>query len=238
MSERSAPVIRIQLEKHPSADSLSIQKIDGFTCVVRTQDFKDGDLACYIPPDEIVNTSIHEFSFLANKGERVRIKSIRLRGIWSMGLLVKAPDWAKEGDNLYEYFQLEHYEPELKIVLGSGKVVSPPKKFAYLPKYDVENGRSAKYSSLFQEGEKVWCTEKIHGANMSVSFTDGKIYVHSRTQWPEEDDSVFWRATKGCPELISYCERNPDYLVYGEVYGGVQKSFNYDCERGEECSSI
>lgn len=230
MSTHSAPVIKINLEKHPNADTLSIVKIDSFQCLVRTQDWNDGELACYIPPDSIVDCSIPEFSFLGEGKSRVKTK--RLRGIWSMGLLVKVPDWAKEGDNLYDHFKVEHYEPELNLMM-SGNCRKTPSHYTQLSKYDIENGRSSRYQRCFTEGEIVWVSEKLHGANCSVVFTDGDIQVHSRTQWPDKsEDNLFWRAIEQSQAVVEYCRANPNHLVYGEVYGQVQKGFNYDITSG------
>ena len=39
---------------HPNADILSIVKVFGYTCVVRTQDWKDRSVGAYIPPDSAV----------------------------------------------------------------------------------------------------------------------------------------------------------------------------------------
>lgn len=98
--------------------------------------------------------------------------------------------------------------------------------------YDIENGRS-KYAKMFIEGETVWVQEKLHGSNCSVTFTDGQIQVHSRTQWQERDENnLFWKAILAQPKLLEYCEQNPNTLVYGEIYG-FNPGFKYDCKDGE-----
>ena len=78
-----------ELTKHPNADSLSILMVfDNYQTVVRTSDFIPGDLACYIPPDNIVPDT-PQFEFL--KGHR-HIKAAKLRGIMSQGLVLAAPE--------------------------------------------------------------------------------------------------------------------------------------------------
>jgi len=50
MSKHEIPVIEIKLEPHLNSDSLSLVLIDGYTVVVKTSEWKDGDLAIYVPP--------------------------------------------------------------------------------------------------------------------------------------------------------------------------------------------
>lgn len=225
MSTYSAPVVQLNKEVHPNADSLSIVNVDDFTVVIRTSDWEGIDRGVYIPPDSIVNADRPEFSFLGSG--KVRIKAKRLRGIWSMGLLVPAPYFAQVGEDLYEYLGIEHYEPPETFTMGG--CVSAPQRYKQLFKYDVENGRKLQTQRAFRPMELVHVSEKLHGANMSVVFTEGKLWVHSRTQWPEETDTdIFWNAAKQCQPLIDYCTANPDTLVYGEVYGQVQAGYGYD----------
>jgi len=92
-------VIEVNLEKHPDADSLSTCSIfgGGYTCIMRTEDWKDIKRAIYVVPDSLVDTTRPEFSFLAGEkrlyeveGRKVyaRIKAKKLRGIVSFGLCV------------------------------------------------------------------------------------------------------------------------------------------------------
>ncbi len=113
ISTHLVEVVKIKLEPHPNADSLSIVKVYGYTVCVRTEDWQDGDLGAYIPPDSIIDTTRSEFSFLnkdINK-PNVRIRVIKLRGIISMGLLIPAPSDSKEGDNVAGILGVRHYEP-------------------------------------------------------------------------------------------------------------------------------
>jgi RNA ligase (TIGR02306 family) len=152
-----AECVRIELGPHPNADKLEVARIFGFTCCVAKDQFKDGQLAVYIQPDSVVDSTRPEFEFLAGH-ERIRVK--RLRGIVSMGLLLPAPDGAQEGEDFADYFGVTHYEPPLP---GSscGEVEGGPVGI-YAPKYDVES--MFRHKHLFIPGEEVIATEKIHGA--------------------------------------------------------------------------
>ena len=68
-STHKVEVVKVKLECHPNANALSIVKIYNYQVCCRTDDWKDGDMAAYIPPDSLVDTTRPEFSFL-HKNEK------------------------------------------------------------------------------------------------------------------------------------------------------------------------
>jgi len=126
MSEFLVQVVQIgPVRKHPGADRLEITDIHGgYPCIIKIGDFKEKDLAVYIPVDAIVPDRA-EFKFLAPKDwepgaplpERYRrIKAKRLRGVFSMGLVVPMsvlpPGNYQVGDDVREILQIKKWEPE------------------------------------------------------------------------------------------------------------------------------
>lgn len=230
MSERIAEVIPVNLIKHPNADSLSINEYGGYTSVLRTEDWQGITQGVFIEPDTIVDASRPEFTFLDPNGGKVRIKAKRLRQVWSMGLLIPAPQGAKLGDNLYEQLGLEHYEPEMEHISTGGNWAKTPSNWQGVTKYDIDNGRSNKYANLFTPGEMISATHKLNGSNIGVVFSDGELHVKSRSGFRTKEDNIFWRCVT--PEMEKFCMENPDFMLYGEAYGQV-KGFKYDCQNGE-----
>jgi tRNA-binding EMAP/Myf-like protein len=117
MSEFKVEVVRIgEVVKHPHADSLSIVQVHGgYPCIIKTGDFAAGALAVYVPVDALVPVARPEFAFLAATGKAramERIKARRLRGIFSMGVLVAAPAGTVEGQDVRELMGVEKWEPE------------------------------------------------------------------------------------------------------------------------------
>lgn len=121
------------------------------------------------------------FAFLAGKtkGSFARIRAMRLRGIFSMGLIVRPDADMTEGAEVRERMGIGIYEaPE---VGGGGSYESgyPGRDPGCLPCYDIEGAR--KYHRLLAEGEEIVLTEKIHGANARFVHDGGEFWVGSRT---------------------------------------------------------
>lgn len=238
MSTHRIDIVKInEIVKHPNADSLGLVQIHGFTCAVRLGDFQPGDLAVYIEPDYIVPASTEHaagalFAFL---GDKRRIKAKRLRGTWSQGLLIKAPEGTAEGDDVMEQLGIKRWEPPMEFG-ADGDAERPCEHLAYAPKYDVDNWR--RYRHLFQEGELVYVTEKLHGASAKYAWREERMWCGSRTQWkrpPEEGKrpgDPWWQAFSQAPWIETWCKANPDCVLYGEVFGQVQ-DLRYDTERGQ-----
>jgi len=244
MSEFRIEAVRLgPIVKHENADSLSItQVMDGYPCIVKTGDFAEGEIAVYVPVDALVPTSRPKFSFLAkdsNSDGFARIKARRLRGVFSMGLLVKAPRGVKEGDDCQKLLGVEKYLPpaEREPVERLAKAKWPwwrvglarilPWWFAAkrkapgpsVPHYDIEGFR--KYKHLFSEGEPVCVTEKIHGAQFRAVFTGGKLHIGSRTVWGRSPESD-WGIVAKRYDLATKLREFPDMVLFGEIYGNVQ----------------
>jgi RNA ligase (TIGR02306 family) len=193
---------------------------DAYQAIIRTGDYKVGDLACYIPPDNILPDK-PEYAFLKGK---LRIKAQRLRGIVSQGLVIPAPDGAQEGDDVAEQIGLTHYIPHM---VGQGGVSSgfagdytsdPP--FAGR-KYDIDSW--FRYSSTLEEGTPVEISEKIHGANVRASYQNGKYWMGSRNFYRKQSSSsLYWKVLNRNKWLKRLCKNNPDCVVYGETFGWIQ----------------
>jgi len=228
MSTHRVEVIKLgKIGKHPNADSLEITQVWGYTVILRSGDFHEGDLAVYIEPDYVVPQGAEWCAFL---GDKTRIRTKKLRGIWSQGLLIHAPEGTKEGDDVMELLGITRYVPPLELS-ASGDSVAPCYELAYVPKYDLENWR--KYSDVFVESELIYATEKIHGANSRFAYVDGKMWAGSRTLWKKENPkSLWWQALIQNPWIEQWCQAHPGMVLFGEVFGQVQ-DLKYDAAKGQ-----
>lgn len=211
MADSSYEAIVFKLEKfedHPNADKLKLIRIpdSDYVYCCNYEQWADhlGKNVAWICPDTLAPVSNPEFAFLAmdakytkdgdTPGNYVRVKAKRLRGVLSYGLLVKAPEWAQVGDNLWEYFNLGHYNPDTapanqknanaKLGLISGEVAPPPQGIE-VPYYDIEN--FMKYGrKTFIQDEEVLVFEKLEGQNIASVYHEDAFHVKSRNEWKRE----------------------------------------------------
>jgi RNA ligase (TIGR02306 family) len=236
MSTHKCPVVPIKLEKHPNADSLSIVRVNSFVYCARTSEWENVPLGVWIEPDFMCSSDRPEFNFLAAthkvienngvKGYRIKVK--RLRGVMSMGLMIPAPEGAKEGDDMREHFGIVRYEPPMPLSTF-GEACKPPPGVRYV--YDVESAYN--FVHLFEENEEVVATEKVHGANARFAYVpEVGMFAGSRSEWKRNDPNIlWWKALANHPEIEEFCKNHPEVTVYGEVYGQVQ-DLKYNFQKG------
>jgi len=238
MTDFHVECVRVgKIDKHPNADTLGITHVGDYPVIVKLDDFKEGDLAVYVPVDAIVPNK-PEWAFL---GGHFRIKAKRLRGVFSQGLLMPAPLGVLEGEDCAVLLEIEKYEtPEEKAERSGGGPNNPRPRAAVpasLPRYtDLENVR--RWPNALREGEDVVITEKIEGENCGVTYERfpwwkrawnwfwcepmGRTIVRSRNQLKTEGKWVEVTASIDFEQL-------PDperYSIYGESYG-YTAGFNY-----------
>jgi RNA ligase (TIGR02306 family) len=228
-STHKVEVIRIdKIHPHANADSLGIVYVWDYSVCVRLSDWKEGDLAAYVPPDSVVPDT-EQFAFL--DGHR-RVRARKLRGVVSFGMLIQAPDGSSVGDDVAAQIGIEHYEPELHAgSFVSSDTASPPP--GYHPTYDVDTLRRHRY--MFSDGELVIPSEKIHGSNWRAVFIDGEFYVGSRNLWKKPSDKdMYWTAFYNEPKIAETLERHPGLTLYGEVVPCQKMGkvlFDYGCSK-------
>lgn len=177
MSKLIIEVCKIKtIEKHPNADKLSIVQVKGWHCIVGLNQYKPGDLVVFCPPDSVIPTAIidkYKLEYLRKNG---RIKTVKLRKFISQGLILDIPEgknW-KEGKDVAKELGIKKYEPPISSHLQmGGRIPTRKKRNPLFDKYtDIKNIKN--YDTVFNEGDRVVITEKIHGTN----FRAGRLPVH------------------------------------------------------------
>lgn len=260
MSDFEVPVVRIgTITKHPNADTLSITEVEGCPVIVRTTDFKEGDLAIYLPIESLIPEGkawVKEFcSHLKFKNGVHRLKAVRLRQVFSMGMVVPFAalgnkDRIQLSNDVSEQLGVTKYEePEDRVREPAG----PPKPKTFwgrvvgwirrklglqkkvkprlMPVYEVSHYRKSKH--VLQPGEEVIATEKIHGCNAAISFANDRLNVSShRVLRSVEDESRWWEAARRY-NLRETLKQKPDHVFYGEIFGPGVQDMQYDIPQGQ-----
>ena len=268
MSTLKVSIERVRsVQPHPNADRLDLIEVLGWQCVVSKDSFKVGDLCVYFPIDSVLPQPVEQAIFGIDskvKLEKSRVRTIKLRGAVSQGLAVHPqtlisllPYSIGEGDEVTEKLGVTKYEPPASGTLTVAHVKTSKKQTnPNFRKYtEIENGKN--YPDLFQEGEEVVVTEKIHGTN----FRAGRVPFSASTLWKKilqflglapkfefvygshnvqlQDKvlaSTYYDKNVYAEAVVKYGLAHKDnmfyipdgYVVYGEVYGdGIQKGYNY-----------
>ena len=215
---------------HPNADNLEIALVDGWKCIVKKGDFKAGDRVIYFEIDSLLPIT-PQFEFLrkyayVNKSwmpkelgvsEGFRIKTIKLRGEVSQGLVVPVPkdlELVVDSYDLTEHFKVLKYEVPLSKEFASHFAPGSGGKFpSFFPKTG-ETRVQNKFSSIQENKNRMFeVTRKYHG--MSISFY-AKL----------ADDLSFFERTKLTLANWFGFDMKPIYR-YGVCSHNVELKLNY-----------
>lgn len=260
---------------HPNADRLSIVKIRDYNCIsAKLEDgshrYEVGELVVYVPEGALVPEKLLRMGFWnEEKGQGIlagskgnRVKALKLRDIVSQGIIfpierrgdIVFVDTAGDkttlvdgwdGGNLVgmdvtEKLGITKYEPEIPASM-SGEVDSA---IEFADNYDIENIK--KYNEIFEDGEQVVFTEKLHGTNCRFIVTRDFIGVTSKGLGKQglifknnEKNKVSNVYVKMLEELMPqllkikedyYSQENAIDMIYiyGEIYGRGIQDLHYD----------
>lgn len=280
MSTFSCPLVRVDaISEIAGADKIEVAAVGGYQCVVGKAQFKAGDYAVYIPEGSVVPEAVLDSMGLKGKlsgAKKDRVKAIKLRGILSQGLLMDMKTYqALVTDDLLAGDEVNiinadcaatlgivKYEPPVPVHLGGGRMgpggipegcihIGP----SWTVNYDIENLK--KYPTIFEPGEMVSITEKLHGTFMAVGWrrdfehdelprkrglifskglgARGVVFRDTDTMRAE---NLYVRLAHDCGLLTAVAElvnNNAGYkaaYLLGEAYGDVQ-DLTYAHERGK-----
>lgn len=254
MSDWLVNLVKIdKFGKHPNADSLCITQIYGQNVIFKQGSLQVGDLAVYFPPDTVLPTDPSHPILLDNPGMKPGhvIEAIRLRGIFSNGMLVPAKV-------LLTKEQLDSIPLDTSVadLIGVTKAQdqgdslstkgNQERDYGYMPVYTDIDGYPKYRNKGYLDDKDVVLLEKIHGANGRICFRDGRLWVGSRTQIKAREEgytdgkerNLWWKVAddmelskkmellQNSPEFpenhILYGKDLSKTVLYGEVYGQVQ----------------
>ncbi len=246
--------VTFTLHPHSNADTLSIAKIDGtdWQCVVRTQDWASGCKGIYIAIDALLDPSRPYFAFLQKTASKKfedgrpghRIKTIRLRGALSQGLLIPPPEGASDvsAADLDAFLGIARYEPPIPVDMR-GEMIRSPGSFMVLP--HAENAKN--FPTMFSASDQVIVSEKIHGSSWRAGFVDdgrveGPIYIvgSHTTAKATEGGNIYSRIAREhaseakLREIASSYTFSRNFILFGEVFGQGVQDLHYGCGKNQQ----
>lgn len=243
-SDLVVPVVKIEnVREHKNSNNLDLCDILGWQVCIPKGKYKGGELVVYFPIDVLIPTEWSEKFGIKNylKGSnKDRVGCVRLRGEPSFGVIQEIPadvNWV-EGMNVADYFNCTKYTPPVR-VHGAGCGDAAPYDETINPYFskftDVQNGRI--YTDIFNEGEEVIFTEKIHGTNSRVGYINGKRVAASMSVIRKEPNdsndyktNPYWYpfTIDGVVNMLyDLSEDSNNVILYGEVYGRSIQTLDY-----------
>jgi RNA ligase (TIGR02306 family) len=224
----------LAVEKHPNADALDIVRVKGFRAIVKRDQWKVGDLIIFIEPDTVLPDAPWAAFY---KSKSSRVKAIKLRNVWSEGIVESTANIGYTGPmtpglDVAEVIGVRKYEPPIPQDL-SAKGNLP---FG-IPKTDEERIESLESPPW---GELCDLYQKIDGQSCSFYVKIGddtieegvlgrtleyKLECHNAYTQNQANLDILNRLRRFCIDhKVSLCLR-------GEQYGhGIQKmSINPHC---------
>lgn len=254
MSEFAVTIERIgEVCHHPNADRLDLAKVEGmsFQFIVGRDQYKVGDLVVYFPIDSLLPQEIIEKLGLVGKlhgPQKNRLKTVRLRGEISQGIVCKPEDvelftgMDSEHADVTEELKVTKYEPPESFMVP-GQRGQMPAYLKPLPDgvfvYDIEG--ADRHPDVIEHlmDMPVLITEKIEGSHFAAHLdADDKFVVCQRRYSIEEPEHV-WSKLAEKIELRLWMEclkMQLDCLVLtvrGEVVGPAVQG-NYYGLKGHE----
>ncbi|MFD3944024.1 RNA ligase (ATP) [Streptomyces sp. NPDC058579] len=238
---------------HPNADALELAQVGLYRAVVAKGAYRSGDVAVYIPEQAVLPAAlVDELGLtgrLAGKASD-RVKAVRLRGEVSQGIVCRPKALAdvdlvaaaSEGTDFAELLGITKWVPPIPPTM-SGDVEVAPDLLSWV---DIENLQ--RYPGIFEPGEPVVLTEKLHGSACLATYfaEDGRVQVSSKgfgskgLALQEDPRNLYWRAVigHGVPEVAARLAARLGARrvgLFGEVYGAGVQDLGYGANaRGED----
>lgn len=246
MSERvMARVVRVDaINPIEGADKIELAQIGGWKVVVKKGEFQVDRLAVYCEIDSFIPHTIApfltkpgQFPKVYNNVEGQRLRTVKLRGQISQGLLLPAMvavvafDGSKfdEGQELSEFFYegqdvtellgIQKWEPPAEFRAANAKGSFPH----FIPKTDQERiqNLSRSLEKWIAEGHRWQVTEKVDGSSMTVFYKDGEVGCCSRNlELKDDGTSTFWETAKAEKLVEKLISHGKNIALQGELIGG------------------
>lgn len=213
----------LDIQPIPGADAIECATVDGWKVVAKKGEFQIGQLATYYEIDSWIPQDVapflckdkREFNGVAG----ARLRTIRLRGQISQGLLLPAPEAANDGDDLTEALGIQKYEAPVSAQLAGVARGNFP---SFIPKTDQERIQNLRQdlAGWAETGFEWEVTEKLDGSSMTAYVMADTFGVCSRNlDLIESEGNSFWRSARANDLENILRATGRDIALQGELIG-------------------
>lgn len=223
------------------ADRIELAVIGGWQVVVRKGEFKVGDEVYYFEIDAFLPQGVEQFEHLMKSGVKTVVKedgstvtghvlkTVRLRGVYSQGLVISVGDFPKlKDEDVDDYFAdlgVFKYEKPIPSTLTGVVVGQYPEDLT--PKTDSNRVQNLGDEFLSSLDPNDWvATEKVDGTSATFIKQDGKLRICSRNLEFDvanlDETNVYLRMAQKYDLLNLMVDGQ---IIKGEIYGeGIQQN--------------
>lgn len=245
---------RLTIHEHTNADALELAQVGLYRAVVAKGAFRTGEYALYIPEQAVLPEALIDELGLTGKlagSAHNRVKAVRLRAELSQGVVCLPRALAEQGVDLEkaaaagtdfaELLGITKWIPPVPVAM-SGEVESAPDLIRWT---EIENIK--RYPDIFEPGEPVVATEKLHGTACLYTYVvaDDRSYLSSKgfgarnLALQEAAGNLYWRAANHYAMAEIAKAVAAEYGVarvalFGEVYGAGVQDLHYGANAGLE----
>ena len=156
----------------PGADNIELVTVGGWNAITKKGEYQEGDFVVVATTDAVIPQKLSDELGVTNylrKGQRVR--TVKLRGVYSECLLIPTKyipgygDQYYEGMDMMEKMGVTKYEPPVKTVQLSvaGRKIKYHQNPNFKVYYKFPNQKNV--PDMFNEEDEVVITRKLHGTN-------------------------------------------------------------------------
>lgn len=253
---RKMATIRKVAEVNPikGADRIELITIDGWNVIDRKGLWEPGDLCIYLEVDTFCPKETEQFAFLVERGTKKMVidgsereghvlKTIKLKGVYSQGLVLKpnafdisdeeAEEYYKSGESLDERIGVWEYERPIKFG-RSPKYILNPYDRSVAPVTDAERVQNC--TDIWKDLKRVdlYATIKVDGTSMTMCYDTRKdklrLFSHHR-EIDYNEPSIAQQSYQAAKSqgIVDFCIVNPDITVQYELTGpNIQRKITKD----------
>ncbi|MFN0077694.1 MAG: RNA ligase (ATP) [Prosthecobacter sp.] len=224
----------LAIEPIANADAIELARIQGWQCVVKKGEFVAGDAGVFfeidaVPPDE----SRYQFLWRPKDGAvraqpaNFRLRTIRLRGMLSQGLLLplshfpELPPRLPTGTDVTETLHVTKWEPQIPL---NDEVDGP--FLPGVPKTDEMRVQSVPEVLAELAGRPYVITVKCDGTSVTYGIHrhTGAFTVCGRNWSIKRGTNAYWHAAEKY-QLEAALTQHPEMVVQAELIGpSIQKN--------------
>ncbi len=221
------------------SDNLELAIVNGWQVVIQKGSYKKDDKIIFCEIDSWIPYSIAPY---LSKGKEpkiykgiagARLKTLKLRGALSQGLVLPLTVEGEEGDDVSELLGVIKWERETEYTINCKNSFDKREFPIWVPKTDQERVQNLVDVLHTYTDSKYLVTEKLDGTSMTIFLEGDRFGVCSRNYEVVEGDNIYWRAVKelGLEDKIrnlALLKGCTNIAVQGELVGPSIQGNYYD----------